>query len=87
MKLYSDHILIGSAFQSGTLEFDERFSNFIPGMSRHPSRIRALAARKRTERIFWTTAVFISSPDWWTSTRTRRWARMPVTEMPQRCRR
>ena len=32
MKLYSDHILIGSAFQSGTLEFDGRFSNFTPGM-------------------------------------------------------
>ena len=32
MKLYSDHILIGSAFQSGTLEFDERFSIFTPGM-------------------------------------------------------
>ena len=38
MKLYSDHILIGSAFQSGTLEFDERFSNFTPGMK--PSSIQ-----------------------------------------------
>ena len=38
MKLYSDHILIGSAFQSGTLEFDERFSSFTPGVK--PSSIQ-----------------------------------------------
>lgn len=36
MKLYSDHILIGSAFQSGTLEFDERFSSFTPGVKPSP---------------------------------------------------
>ena len=105
MKLYSDHILIGSAFQSGTLEFDERFSIFTPGMK--PSSMQNTGSGcteengrpgargkgaegpergARGQRMFWTTAVFISSPDWWTSTPTRRWGRTPVTETTRKCR-